>query len=201
MRFRSAWKKTAVPAAAAIANAARNWVDETFPTREAYVCTRRHLKALTAALTAWKSPRMGDVAKILSEKGGDVLRISGDATVFEAVSAMVDANVGAILVTDADERIAGIFTERDYLRRIAVEGRTSRDTLVREVMSSPVIAVGPETSVEEAMALMTDRRIRHAPVTEGGRLVGIVSIGDLVRQQSQEQSFTIRYLTEYIGAR
>lgn len=143
---------------------------------------------------------MADVAKILSEKGTDVLRIQSDATVFEAVSAMVDSNVGAILVTGDDDRIAGIFTERDYLRRIAVEGRTSRDTLVREVMTAPVIAVGPETTVEEAMALMTDRRIRHAPVVDGNRLLGIVSIGDLVRQQSQEQSFTIRYLTEYIGA-
>lgn len=144
---------------------------------------------------------MADVAKILSEKGTDVLRIEGSATVFEAISAMVDANVGAILVTaDDGDRIAGIFTERDYLRRIAVEGRTSRDTLVHEVMTTPVIAVGPETTVEEAMALMTDRRIRHAPVVDGNRLLGIVSIGDLVRQQSQEQSFTIRYLTEYIGA-
>lgn len=144
---------------------------------------------------------MADVAKILSEKGTDVLRIQGSATVFEAISAMVDANVGAILVTGDDgDRIAGIFTERDYLRRIAVEGRTSRDTRVHEVMTAPVIAVGPETTVEEAMALMTDRRIRHAPVVDGNRLLGIVSIGDLVRQQSQEQSFTIRYLTEYIGA-
>lgn len=143
---------------------------------------------------------MADVAKILNEKGTDVLRIGGDATVFEAIRAMVDANVGAILVTGDDDRIAGIFTERDYLRRIAVEGRTSRDTRVHEVMTAPVIAVGPETTVEEAMALMTDRRIRHAPVVDGNRLLGIVSIGDLVRQQSQEQSFTIRYLTDYIGA-
>jgi CBS domain-containing protein len=144
---------------------------------------------------------MADVAKILSEKGGDVIRISGDATVFDAVKKMVDANVGAILVTGKNpDSIEGIFTERDYLRRIAVEGRTSRDTLVRDVMTSPVLVVGPETSVEEAMALMTDRRIRHAPVVEEDRLVGMVSIGDLVRLQSQEQSFKIRYLTEYISA-
>jgi CBS domain-containing protein len=146
---------------------------------------------------------MADVAKILAEKGSDVIRIDGDSTVFDAIKAMVDANVGAILVSGKDrpDRVEGIFTERDYLRRIAVEGRTSRDTLVREVMTSPVIAVGPETSVEEAMALMTDRRIRHIPVVEGERLVGMVSIGDLVRVQSQEQSFKIRYLTEYISAR
>jgi CBS domain-containing protein len=145
---------------------------------------------------------MADVAKILAEKGSDVIRIAGDATVFEAVKQMVEANVGAILVTGSDpDKIEGIFTERDYLRRIAVEGRTSRDTLVREVMTSPVIAVGPETTVEEAMALMTDRRIRHAPVIDDDHLLGMVSIGDLVRLLSQEQSFKIRYLTEYISAR
>jgi CBS domain-containing protein len=129
------------------------------------------------------------------------VRIDGDATVFEAVSAMVEANVGAILVTGRDAaQIAGIFTERDYLRRIAVEDRTDRETHVRDVMSSPVIVVTPDTSVEEAMALMTDRRIRHAPVVDGDALVGMVSIGDLVRLQSQQQSFKIQYLTEYISA-
>jgi CBS domain-containing protein len=145
---------------------------------------------------------LADLAKILEQKTGDVIRINGDATVFDAVKAMVEANVGAILVTGSDaNHIEGIFTERDYLRRIAVEGRTSRDTTVREVMSAPVIVVTPETSVEEAMALMTDRRIRHAPVVEGDRLVGMVSIGDLVRNQSREQDFKIQYLTEYISAR
>ena len=145
---------------------------------------------------------MADVAKILADKGGNVIRIGGEATVFDAVKAMVEANVGAILVTGPDaDRIEGIFTERDYLRRIAVEGRTSRETLVRDVMTSPVLVVGPETTVEEAMALMTDRRIRHAPVIDGERLIGMVSIGDLVRVQSQEQSFKLRYLTEYISAR
>jgi CBS domain-containing protein len=144
---------------------------------------------------------MGDIGKILAEKGDHVVRIDGDATVFEAVSAMVEANVGAILVTGRDAgQIAGIFTERDYLRRIAVEDRTGRETHVRDVMSSPVIVVTPDTSVEEAMALMTDRRIRHAPVVDGDTLVGMVSIGDLVRLQSQQQSFKIQYLTEYISA-
>ena len=145
---------------------------------------------------------MTDIAKILADKGGNVIRIGGEATVFDAVKAMVEANVGAILVTAADpNQVEGIFTERDYLRRIAVEGRTSRETLVRDVMTSPVLVVGPETSVEEAMALMTDRRIRHVPVVDSERLVGMISIGDLVRVQSQEQSFRLRYLTEYISAR
>jgi CBS domain-containing protein len=140
------------------------------------------------------------VAEILSDKGSAVIRIDGGATVFEAVKAMVEANVGALLVTDGEE-ISGIFTERDYLRRIAVEGRTSRDTLVRDVMSAPVICVTPETGVDESMALMSDRRIRHAPVVEDGALVGMVSIGDLVKFTSKRQTFQIQYLTDYIEAR
>ena len=143
---------------------------------------------------------MADVAKILGDKGGRVITIGLDATVFDAVKAMVDANVGAILVTGDEGRIEGIFTERDYLRRVAVEGRSSRETPVRELMTSPVIYVEPTTTVEEAMALMTDRRIRHAPVVSESRLVGMISIGDLVRMQSAEQSFKIQYLTEYISA-
>ena len=142
---------------------------------------------------------MHSVAEILSEKSGAVIQIDGGATVFEAVTVMVEANVGALLVTDGDE-IAGIFTERDYLRRIAVEGRRSRDTMVREVMSSPVICVTPETGVEESMALMSNRRIRHAAVVEKGALVGMISIGDLVQFTSKRQSFQIQYLTDYISA-
>ena len=143
---------------------------------------------------------MHTLAEILGEKSGDVIRIGGDATVYEAVLAMVEANVGALLVTEGDE-ISGIFTERDYLRRIAVEGRRSRDTSVREVMSSPVLVVTPATSVDETMALMTDRRIRHVPVVEEGALVGMISIGDLVKFISKKQSFQIQYLTDYITAR
>ena len=143
---------------------------------------------------------MHTVSEILSEKSGGVIEIDGGATVFDAVKAMVAANVGALLVTDGEE-IAGIFTERDYLRRIAVEGRRSRDTFVRDVMSSPVICVTPETPVEESMAMMTDRRIRHAPVVENGALVGMISIGDLVKFISQRQTFQIQYLTDYISAR
>jgi CBS domain-containing protein len=143
---------------------------------------------------------MDTVAEILSEKGSGVIEIDGGATVFEAVKAMVEANVGALLVTDGEE-IAGIFTERDYLRRIAVEGRRSRDTFVRDVMSAPVLCVTPATAVDESMALMSDRRIRHAPVVEDGAVVGMISIGDLVKFKSKRQSFQIQYLTDYISAR
>ncbi len=143
---------------------------------------------------------MSTVAEILQEKSGDVKKIDGDATVLDAVRAMVEANIGALLVT-ADGDIAGIFTERDYLRRMAVEGRRAEDTLVRDVMTSPLVYVTPETSVDESMALMTDRRIRHLPVADGGAIVGMVSIGDLVKFQSKQQSFQIQYLTDYISAR
>jgi CBS domain-containing protein len=140
------------------------------------------------------------VAQILEEKSGDVLKIDADATVLDAVRKMVDANIGALLVTAGGE-IAGIFTERDYLRRMAVQGRQAEDTLVRDVMTTPLVYVTPETSVDESMALMTDRRIRHLPVADEGAVVGMVSIGDLVKFQSKQQSFQIQYLTDYITAR
>ncbi len=141
---------------------------------------------------------MGRVSEILRGKGVDVLKIDASATVFDAIKRIVDVNVGSILVTEGDE-VVGIMTERDYLRKIAVHGRTSRDTKVGEIMSSPLIYVTPETSIEESMAIMTDRRIRHLPVVENDDVVGIISIGDLVKFQSQEQSFQIKYLTEYIS--
>lgn len=143
---------------------------------------------------------MALISEILDGKGRDVHRIASDATVFEAVKMMVEANVGSLLVTDGDE-ITGIFTERDYLRRIAVEGRTSRETLIRDVMSSPVMVVELDSTIEECMALMSERRIRHAPVVDKSGLVGVISIGDLVRHQSKQQSFQIQYLTDYITAR
>jgi CBS domain-containing protein len=144
---------------------------------------------------------MAQIAEILDAKGRDVVRIASDATVFDAVKLMVERNIGSLLVTDGDE-ITGIFTERDYLRRIAVEGRRSRDTLVRDVMSAPVVVVTPEATVEEGMAMMSERRIRHLPVVDAeGAVAGMISIGDLVRHQSRQQTFQIQYLTDYITAR
>jgi CBS domain-containing protein len=116
------------------------------------------------------------------------------------VKRMVEAGVGSLLVTDGDE-ISGIFTERDYLRRMTLEGRDDKDTAVREVMTAPLIVVTPETEIEECMAVMTDRRIRHLPVVEAGEIVGILSIGDVVKFKSKQQSFEIQYLTDYITAR
>jgi CBS domain-containing protein len=140
---------------------------------------------------------MNQVSEILDEKGGNLLQIEADASVFAAVKRMVEANVGSLLVTDGGA-ITGIVTERDYLRRVTLEGRTDEETAVREIMSSPLIVVTPETSIDECMALMTDRRIRHLPVVDGGRVVGMVSIGDLVKFKSKQQSFEIQYLTDYI---
>ena len=137
--------------------------------------------------------------EILEEKGGEVLKVDADASVFEAVQLMVEKNVGSLLVTEGGD-ITGIVTERDYLRRVALEGRTDRETPVREIMSSPLIVASPETTVDECMALMTDRRIRHVPVVEEGSVVGVVSIGDVVKFKSKLQTFEIQYLTNYITA-
>ena len=142
---------------------------------------------------------MNRVSEILEEKGHDVLRIDADSSVFDAVKQMVEANVGSLLVTEGGE-IKGIVTERDYLRRVALEGRTDKETPVREIMSAPLVVVTPETTIDECMALMTDRRIRHVPVVDGGDIAGIVSIGDVVKFKSKQQSFEIQFLHDYITA-
>jgi CBS domain-containing protein len=142
---------------------------------------------------------MNTLSEILAEKGSNVLRVEADASILEAVKQMVEANVGSLLVTEGG-RDVGIVTERDYLRRVALAERSERGTAVREIMSSPLIVATPETSVDECMALMTDRRVRHVPVAEGVEVVGLVSIGDLVKFKSRQQSFELKYLTEYIGA-
>jgi CBS domain-containing protein len=143
---------------------------------------------------------MSVLAEILEQKGPDVLKIDADATVLEAVKRMVEANVGSLLVTEGG-RIAGIVTERDYLRRAALADRADDETPVRDIMTSPLVVATPDTPIDECMALMTERRIRHVPVVDGGDVVGLVSIGDLVKFKSERQSFEIQYLTEFITAR
>ena len=137
------------------------------------------------------------LAQILEEKGHDVLTVDADASVLEAVELMVEKNVGSLLVTEHGD-IRGIVTERDYLRRVTLEGRTETETRVGEIMSSPLVVVTPEATIDECMAVMTDRRIRHIPVVEEGDVIGLVSIGDLVKFRSKQQSFEIQYLTDYI---
>jgi CBS domain-containing protein len=143
---------------------------------------------------------MSQVSEILTEKGRRVLKIDADASVLEAVELMVEENVGSLLVTDSGD-VTGIVTERDYLRRVALEGRTDAETSVREIMSSPLIVVTPETAIAECMALMTNKRIRHLPVVDAGEVAGIISIGDLVKFQSRQQDYEIQFLHDYIAAR
>ena len=143
---------------------------------------------------------MTTVSEILDQKGHAVLEIEADATVLDAVRRMVEANVGSLLVAEGG-RVVGIFTERDYLRRVALERRDHEATAVRAVMSAPLVVVTPETPIDECMAVMTDRRIRHVPVVSAGEVVGLVSIGDLVKRRSEQQSFEIKYLTDYITSR
>ena len=143
---------------------------------------------------------MSKVAEILAVKGADIFSVDADASVLEAAKRMIEANVGAMLVT-VEGRITGIVTERDYLRRITLEGRTDRETAVRAIMSSPLIVVGLDTSVDDCMSMMTEQRIRHLPVADAGEIVGVVSIGDLVKFVSNQQTVQIQYLTEYINTR
>jgi CBS domain-containing protein len=142
---------------------------------------------------------MGHVSDILDTKGRKVLEIDGGATVLDAVTEMVEGNVGSLLVTEGG-RLAGIVTERDYLRRVTIEGRDERTTPVREIMSAPIVYATPDSTIEECMAIMTERRIRHLPVLDDAQeVVGVVSIGDLVKFQSREQSVQIKFLTDYIS--
>jgi CBS domain-containing protein len=143
---------------------------------------------------------MSRVAEILAGKEGPVHTIAHEATVYDAIERMVRHNVGSLIVME-NETMTGIFTERDYLRRIALEGRTSRNTRVSEVMTRDLIVVGPEESVEDCMAIMSQRRIRHLPVMRDGALAGVVSIGDVVRHLSREREVEIRFLKDYISGR
>jgi CBS domain-containing protein len=141
---------------------------------------------------------MKTVRDILKIKGGDVWSVAAGATVFEALRLMAEKEVGALVVMDA-RRMAGIISERDYARKIVLLGRTSPNTRVEEIMSSQVVCTHPDQFIEECMAIMTDKRIRHLPVMEEGKLVGIISIGDLVKTIISEQKFTIEQLERYIN--
>ncbi len=137
------------------------------------------------------------LAEILDEKGREVFQVEAVASVREAVQLMVEKNVGSLLVTDGGE-IAGIFTERDFLRLVALDAGADQDRPVGDLVSRALVVATPETTVEECMALMTDRRIRHVPVVEDGAVAGMVSIGDVVEFRSRRQAFEIQYLTDYI---
>ena len=133
----------------------------------------------------------GTIHEILAQKRGDIWCVSPEATVFEAIQIMADKNIGALLVT-AQDRLIGILTERDYTRKVALRGKVSKQTKVKEIVSGDVITVTPEHSVEECMRLMTANRVRHLPVLRGAEILGIVSIGDLVNWTISAQNRTIQ---------
>jgi CBS domain-containing protein len=140
---------------------------------------------------------MASVSQLLATKGHTVYAIGGTATVYEAIEKMVAHNVGALLVMDS-RRPCGILTERDYLRKIALQGRASRTTLVHEIMTPQLVYVRSDTELEECMSLMTKNRIRHLPVFDGQELSGLISIGDIVKHLAVDRRFQIEELTAYI---
>ena len=140
---------------------------------------------------------MKTVQQLLQVKGSAVHAVAPEATVLDSIKIMAEHGVGALVVV-SENRVAGILSERDYARKVILHGRSSQDTAVREIMTAKVVTVRPEQTVEECMALMTDKRIRHLPVVDGGALVGIVSIGDLVREVIADREETIKQLESYI---
>jgi CBS domain-containing protein len=141
---------------------------------------------------------MKSAAQVLKSKARQsVETVAPSTSVFDAVKLMADRNIGALLVLE-EQKIVGIVTERDYARKIVLMGRSSKETPVRDIMSSPVMYVRPDQTNEECMALMTDNRLRHLPVVDQGKLLGLISIGDLVKDIISEQKFIIERLEHYI---
>ncbi|MBT8068991.1 MAG: CBS domain-containing protein [Xanthomonadales bacterium] len=140
---------------------------------------------------------MSTVSEILENKGGMVLSVDVTETVFDAINLMAQVNIGAILV-QKEGTISGIFTERDYLQKIALKQLSSQETIVGDVMTSPVISADPDDTVQKCMETMTTCRCRHLPVVEDGKLLGIVSIGDLVKKMLDEKQEEVEQLNQYI---
>ena len=140
---------------------------------------------------------MYTVKQLLDVKPRSVVTIAPDASVFEALELMAEKDIGAVVVVH-DGQVVGILSERDYARKVILHNKASKDITVDEIMTDRVLYVGPRHTVDECMALMTDKRIRHLPVMDGDRLIGVLSIGDLVKATISEQDFTIRQLERYI---
>ena len=138
------------------------------------------------------------VSALLHHKGAALWSIAPEATVFEAIKLMADKNIGSLLVLSSD-RLLGVFTERDYTRKIALQGKTSKATQVREILSGKIVSVTPHQTVEECMRLMTENRVRHLPVMDGAKVVGLVSIGDLVNWTISAQDAAIAQMEQYIA--
>ena len=142
---------------------------------------------------------MSRVSQILERKGSRVVTVGRDAPVLEAIRLMAEHHIGAVLVMNGDE-LVGIASERDYARKVILQGRSSSDTPIGLIMSTPVICVTPTDSIVDCMSIMTERHVRHLPVLDGSRLVGVVSIGDLVKELIEEQKQEITYLQAYIAS-
>ena len=140
---------------------------------------------------------MQTINQLLQNKGTHVETVEADATVYNALEIMADQGIGSVLVMRNNKPV-GLFSERDYARNIVLKGRTSRETKVSEVMSTQVVVVDPKQSIEECMAIMTEKRVRHLPVIENDQLMGIISIGDLVKAIIENQQFVIEQLVSYI---
>jgi len=140
---------------------------------------------------------VNSIRELLASKGDKIISIKPDATVLEALELMAEHNIGSVLVMDQD-KIVGIFSERDYARKVRLKGRTSEEMAVGESMTKKVVYVSPDDGVKEGMALMTNKRVRHLPVIDGDRVVGVISIGDIVKQIIADQEFTIHELEKYI---
>jgi len=140
----------------------------------------------------------GKIGSLLGKKGREVWSLAPTASVYDAIAMMAEKQVGALPVIDG-ANLLGIVSERDYARKVILKGKSSKDTPVTEIMSSPVVSVSPLQTIEECMHIVTDKRIRHLPVVEGGRVVGIVSIGDLVNWMITAQQETIYHLETYIS--
>ena len=143
---------------------------------------------------------MTTVQQVLDSKGSDVLYISPDASVFDAIAKMAEKDIGSLVVMDG-EKLVGIVTERHYARNVVLKGKASKTTAVREIVSTPVVSVTPSETVEECMRLMTEHRVRHLPVLDGDRLVGIVSIGDLVNWIISAQNLALSQMEDYISGK
>lgn len=138
------------------------------------------------------------IRSLLAEKGRDVFGIGPDATIMEALELMADKNVGAVIVLDSDDQLIGILSERDYARKVVLKGRTSATTAVSEIMTSAVSTVSPDASVDDCMEMMTNGRFRHLPVVEKGKVIGVISIGDIVKAVIERQEALIDDLERYI---
>jgi CBS domain-containing protein len=142
---------------------------------------------------------MKRISDLLDDKGRSIWSLSPDATVYEAIEQMALKGVGALLVMEG-KQLVGIVSERDYARKVILKGKTSQETAVHEIMSHPVICASPEMTVQQTMALMTEKRVRHLPVITDDNVVGVISIGDVVRAIIEDHEFSIQQLTSYITA-